>query len=321
MCIIRQKCRNKNKKKNLKENIINTKGEYKIKFNLNSLEVLDITVELNEDLSFLTDYFNLNYIYDSLINVKKNDSLLTLFNSLKKKILNYQAPEKLKKFILKLIIYKKNGTLCPKFKFIRLKNGKKIYTFSIKKYDVKDEAFFNNCLKEKYRENEEGKQLLKYFINEDDFQNFDDILSLDNLNVLKISESGRNLDKNALNKLFNIKNNNYSIQKLYLDLNEKYINYDYLFKNIPKFKCLNDLNFINHSKSKKKLLNLIEDIAKLRFLQKIKIYYFEKLCQKEINLIKKLICDISVKEKNSYIKIKKGYDSDDEQSSDEESEM
>ena len=318
--INRQMCRIKSKKK-LNEKKNNKKYNYKIKFNLTNLEILSIIVELNEDLSFLADYFNLNYIYDSLTNVKKKDSLLTIFNEMKNKILYYQATEQIKKFILKVIIYEPNGTPCPKFKFIKLKNGKK-YTFSMKNFSVKDEAFFSKCFKEIYRENEEGKKILKYFSNYDDIQTFHDILSLDNLNVLKICDSGRNLDINVFNKLFNIKDNNYSIQELYLDLNTKYINYDYLFKNIPKLKCLKRLNFINHVKNNKKLLTLIENVSKLPFLEKIKIEYFGKLSQKEINSIEKLIPFITIKDKDSYIKINKGYyDSDDEQPSSIESEV
>ena len=318
--INRQMCRIKSKKK-LNEKKNNKKYNYKIKFNLTNLEILSIIVELNEDLSFLADYFNLNYIYDSLTNVKKKDSLLTIFNEMKNKILYYQATEQIKKFILKVIIYEPNGTPCPKFKFIKLKNGKK-YTFSMKNFSAKDGAFFHKCYKEIYKENEEGKKILKYFSNYNDIQTFHDILSLDNLNALKICDSGRNLDKNIFNKLFNIKDNNYSIQELYLDLNTKYINYDYLFKNIPKLKCLKRLNFINHVKNNKKLLTLIENVSKLPFLEKLKIEYFGKLSQKEINSIEKLIPFITIKDKDSYIKINKGYyDSDDEQPSSIESEV
>ena len=95
-----------------------------------------------------------------------------------------------------------------------------------------------------------------------------------------------------------------------------------MFKNIPKLKCLKRLNFINHVKNNKKLLTLIENVSKLPFLEKIKIEYFGKLSQKEINSIEKLIPFITIKDKDSYIKINKGYyDSDDEQPSSIESEV
>ena len=122
---------------------------------------------------------------------------------------------------------------------------------------------------------------------------------------------------------------------MYLNINPKYVNYDYLFENIPKFRCLKKLNFVNYVKDKTKLIELIKKVSKLPFLEKVKIEYFDKLSTKDINLIEKLISDVLVKESSisrynektkteidlDVTKINKGYiDSEDEQPSDLETE-
>ena len=125
------------------------------------------------------------------------------------------------------------------------------------------------------------------------------------MNVIKIRDRGRNLKASDINKIFGIKKNNYSVQEIYLNFNNKAEKYYYfLIKNINKYKVLNKL-YLFDCISKNIIMNFIERISKLYLLEKIYIIINDKLSNQEIKSIKKLLpiaeVKIDIKEKKSII--------------------
>ena len=184
------------------------------------------------------------------------------------------------------------------------KNSYKHFNFSVNKYkkDKKNSWNFFHCLKEKYENKFQKELILKYYKN---YMNIDDIdIKIDkNINIIKIFGIGE------LNEeIFDLKENNYSVQEIYLNLdqdcNEK------LLQNISRFKSLKKLYLFDRI-YKNELFGFIDDILKLKLLDELFIKIYGKFSKDEINSIKKLLPNSSIQKEFEYNKnlliIRKNY--------------
>ena len=183
----------------------------------------------------------------------------------------------------------------------KFKNGLKKYSFKLN--GVNDVTCWVSC-HEKYEENEYGHKILKCYKNVEEIHDLDEI-DIDNLNIIKIKTKDReeNFDMNKLKKLYTIKENNYSIQEISLDIEKV----DSIFlENISKFRMLKKIviggDIIMDSKT---LIKFIEEISKLYFLEKIGIIYYEKLKKNDKEFIKNKIKNIKIEKDGVHYVISK----------------
>ena len=137
--------------------------------------------------------------------------------------------------------------------------------------------------------------------------NIDDIdIKIDkNINIIKIYD---NHNGELNDEIFDLKENNYSVQEIYLNLdqdcNEK------LLQNISRFKSLKKLYLFDRI-YKNELFGFIDDILKLKLLDELFIKIYGKFSKDEINSIKKLLSNSSIQKEFEYNKnlliIRKNY--------------
>ena len=160
------------------------------------------------------------------------------------------------------------------------KNSYKHFNFSVNKYKKRKQNEWNlfHCLKEKYEKNLKNELTLKYYKN---YMNLDDIdIKIDkNINIIKIYD---NHNGELNDEIFDLKENNYSVQEIYLNLdqdcNEK------LLQNISRFKSLKKLYLFDRI-YKNELFGFIDDILKLKLLDELFIKIYGKFSKDEINSI------------------------------------
>ena len=285
-------------KKNKKEEKLDKENE--IKFNFTKLETLSIEILRIEDYSFLKEYFNFDFIYNELKGLKNNT--VEVYNYLKQKLLNLQFMESINYFELKFILVGYSYSVSPFFRIKKYKNGLKKYCFYM---DVDLENGMALFCEEKYEENEKKEKILKYYANVNGFDV--GINSLDKLNVIKLRDKGKKLrlDKDKIKNLFNIQNNNYSLQEMSLcikDFDETNL------EKISKFKVLRKLVIKNSFKNKNYFFKFVQDISELPLLNIIILSYRGKLSKKEKQLIKKLLPEVSIEIKGNVLKINKNYE-------------
>ena len=270
--------------------ISNFNFNYKIKFHLTKLKQLTINTISNDDNSFLVNYFDLDILYNATLD-KKVENLPKLkikyfqFESIMNS-LNYLS-------IKNNIIINIEKTIFINFEMKTFQNGLKNYRFNIEHFN------FNLCknrihsLEEKYEENKNKKKMLTFYKYYNYFKEIN-ISMNDNLNVIKIGNYGY-LNSDKINNIFNIKKNNYSVQQIYLNFKNKSEKYYYnLCTNISKFKVLNKL-YLFDCIPKCKIMSFIESISKLKLLEQIYIISYEKLSNKEIKSIQKILPQASIK--------------------------
>lgn len=224
----------------------------------------------------------------------------------KQKIFNFNFTENMQFFKFTIILLKGHFTeFLPSFKMKKFKNGLKKYSFKINGFN--DVTSWVSC-HEKYEENECHNKILKLYKNVEEIHDLDEI-DIDKLNVIVVKTKDReeNLDINKLKKLYMLKENNYSIQEIGLDIEEIDSSF---WENISKFKMLKQIVIGDMIRNSKTLLKFIEEISKLYFLEKIGIIYYEELTKNDKRFIRDKIKNIEIKQdgvhyiisKNFYIK-------------------
>ena len=179
------------------------------------------------------------------------------------------------------------------FEMKTYQNGLKNYRFNVEHFNFDLCKTRIHSLEEKYEENKNKKIMLTFYKNYNYFKEIN-ISMNDNLNVIKIGNFGY-LNSDIINKIFNIKKNNYSVQQIYLNFKNKSEKYYYnLCTNISKFKLLNKL-YLFDCIPKGKIMSFIESISELKLLEQIYIISYEKLSNKEIKIIQKLLPQASIK--------------------------
>ena len=238
----------------------NLKQENKIKFHCPNLKVLNIQIKSDSDFSFLYDYFDFKYLYNIMNEVYMiGNKPGEIYKYAKEKILNFNFAENIQYFKFTILLSHGNcEEFSPTFKMKKFQNGLKKYSCKLK--GANDVTCWASC-HEKYEENESGKKILKCYKNVDVLNNKIDI-DINNLNAIKLKtkDGEENLDMNNLKKLYIIKENNYSIQVIGLDIGEIDVTF---FENISKFKMLKKLIIGDIIKDSKTLIKFIDEISKL----------------------------------------------------------
>ena len=282
----------------------NLNKENKIKFHCPNLKTLIMQIKSDSDFSFLYDYFDFKYLYDIMNKVYTiEDDVGEVYNYTKQKIFNFNFIENMQYFKFTIIL--SHGYLTeflPSFKMKKFKNGLKKYSFKLN--GVNDVTSWISC-HEKYEENELGHKNLKCYKNVEETHDLDEI-DIDNLNIIKIKTKDReeNFDMNKLKKLFTIKENNYSIQEIGLDIEEVDSTF---WENISKFRMLKQIVIGDIIRDSKVLLKFIEEISKLYFLEKICIIYYEELSKNDEKFIKNKIKNIEIKQDGVHYIISKNF--------------
>ena len=204
-------------------------SNYKIKFHINNLQQFSIDTFSNDDNSFLISYFDLDIIYDASLN-KKNKDLYKL------KEQYYQFPSIMNSLnylsIKNKIVINRDFNIIKNFEMKTFKTGLKHYWFNAEHFNGDAKICRIHYLEEKYEENKAKQKILKFYKNYFYFNDIN-IPKNNSLNVIKIRDRGRNLKASDINKIFGIKKNNYSVQEIYLNFNNKAEKYYYfLIKNI-----------------------------------------------------------------------------------------
>ena len=293
----------KSKEKKAKP-IRNLNQENKIKFRCPNLKILIIQIKSDSDFSFLYDYFDFKYLYDIMDKVYTiEDDPGEVYKCMKQQIFDFNFEEKMQYFKFKIILSHGYCTeLSSSFKMKKFKNGLKKYSFKL--IGVNDVICWVSC-HEKYEENELGQKILKCYKNVEEVHDLDEI-DIDNLNIIRIKTKDReeNFDMNKLKKLFMIKENNYSIQEIGLDIEEVDPTF---WENISKFRMLKQIVIGDIIKDSKTLRKFLEEISKLYFLEKIEIIYYGELSKKDEKFIKNKIKNIKIEQDGAHYIISKNF--------------
>ena len=226
-----------------------------------------------------------------------------VYKYIKQQIFNFNFAENMQYFKFNIILSHGYLTeLSLSFKIKKFKNGLKKYSFKLN--GANDVTVWISC-HEKYEENELGQKILKCYKNVEEVHDLDEI-DIDNLNIIKIKTKDReeNFDMNKLKKLFMIKENNYSIQEIGLDIEE--VDSTFL-ENISKFRMIKQIIIGDIIRDSKTLLKFIEEISKLYFLEKIGIIYYGNLTKNDKEFIKNKIKDIKIEQEGVYYNISKNF--------------
>ena len=213
--------------------------------------------------------------------------------------------ESLKYFKFRVILKGIIFILLPSFKMTKFTNGLKRFSF---KMGRSDSSFSFGCVKEVYEENEQRKIIIKNYYNLAQIKDVEDI-SLDNVNILKLKnreKTNRKFDENQIEKILCIKENNYSVQEISLNL--KYFN-ENMFREISKFKTLEKICIHSKIKDKKNLMKFIEDLSQLNLLKIILLRFKGNLSSDDKKKIKNLIPKTKIESIGEIEQISLNYDS------------
>ena len=284
--------------------IRNLRQENKIKFRCPNLKIFIIQIKPDSDFSFLYDYFDFKNLYDIMNKVYTiEDDPGKVYKYIKQQIFNFNFIENMQYFKFNVILTQGYYTeLIASFKMKKFKNGLKKYSFKLN--GVNDVTCWVSC-HEKYEENEWGHKILKCYKNVEESHDLDEI-EIDNLNIIKIKTRDReeNFDMNKLKKLLMIKENNYSIQEIGLDIEEVEPNF---WENISKFRILKQIVIDDIIRDSKTLCKFIEEISKLYFLEKIGINYYGELTKNDKEFIKNEIKNIKIEQDGGHYIISKSF--------------
>ena len=286
---------NGNKNIIIKRNRIKYYNDNKIKLCFPHIETLIIDIDLNKDTYILNKFHDLNLINKGILFTYKSD-VLSIYNYIKEKILNYEF--KMMTVIFKLgFVYTYNTKkLIANCEMNRATNGLKNYYFRRSIYKEENQRF---NISEIYKENTFNEKLLTLYFNRYgpvDCCNKPPLTNNANYIVL-ISKKDISLCNKMVNDIFDIKENNYSIQHIIISLEKKEKCFNNLIKNISKFKVLKNLIIKDYIKNKNNLMDLISKISQKRLLKTVKFNYKGNLGEKTLNFIKQKIPNIYVTKK------------------------
>ena len=127
---------------------------------------------------------------------------------------------------------------------------------------------------------------------------------ISNLNyIILLSRKKSNLKINDINKIFDIKENNYSVQHIIINLGKKENYFQKLIINLHKYKVLKNLIIKDYIKNESNLLRIVKNVSKLKLLKTMKINFKGNLSNNSLNLIRKIIPDILFRKKENLNKI------------------
>ena len=269
-----------------------------ILLNFPNIEILIIDIDLKKDLYILEEYFKLKLLND---NMKKKLTINSSFNYFKEKILNYEFQMTTVFFKFNIKFQENHQNLLLNYEMNKSKNGLKKYYFMKTLYNKKCKSI---DISESYKENNFNEKLMTMYINrcgcDNDNNSVNKLSLISNLNyIVLFSNKKSSLSKKEINEIFDIKENNYSVQHIIINLGKKEKFFNKLIKNLNKFKVLKNLIIKDYIKNKANLMMIINNISKLKMLKTVKINFKGKLSYDSLNLIKKTIPDISFKKKEN----------------------
>ena len=258
----------------------------KIKFFFPNIEDIIIHLDLNKDLYLLKEYFKLNLIDDRFENVINNKDLSAIYNYFKEKILNYKFLMMTVNFKLDLKYRKNNKKIVMKFEMNKYNNGLKYFAF--KKTLVKNEEKKYNII-ECFREDYSNKIIPVLYFNKNAPLDIIDKPSLiKSINYITFfGDESNNIEKKEFMKLFDIEENNYSVQHIVISINKSKKYFKSLIKNIKKFRVLKNLIIKDYLDDKDIFINFIKNISDMKLLKTVKISFKGKLDKTTLDLMKK----------------------------------
>ena len=100
-------------------------------------------------------------------------------------------------------------------------------------------------------------------------------------------DKNNNIEKKEFVKLFDIKENNYSVQHIVISINKSKKYFKSLIKNIKKYKVLKNLIIKDYIDDKNIFINFIKDISDMKLLKTVKIRFKGKLDKATLDFMKK----------------------------------
>ena len=258
----------------------------KIKFFFPNIEDIIIHIDLNKDMYLLKEYFKLHLIDDRFENVINNKDLSAIYNYFKEKIFNYKFLMMTVNFKLDLKYRKNNKKIVMKFEMNKFKNGLKYFAF--KKTLVKNEEKKCNII-ECFREDYSNKIIPVLYFNKNGPLDIIDKPSLiKSINYITlVGDESNNIEKKEFMKLFDIEENNYSVQHIVISINKSKKYFKSLIKNIKKFRVLKNLIIKDYLDDKDIFINFIKNISDMKLLKTVKISFKGKLDKATLDLMKK----------------------------------
>ena len=261
-----------NEKEKEKKSIkLNNNNNYNIIFHIKNIKYLTLNISSNCDNSFIEKYFDLNL--SDILESKPLNKKRTTFKDLINKKDNYFKTMSMKDLQYANISYSYQyhaiKSYIRSFTMENARNGLKKYKYSVSHLD--EDMYISNqtCFTEIFEENGKKDKILKFYENFRDFNSIN-LANIDNINIIKIDGNGRKINIDKINDMFDIKNNNYSLQEINLSfkyngfIGEKY--YKTLIKNISKFKVLKKLFLADHISIEKFKL-FLDKISKMKLLE------------------------------------------------------
>lgn len=260
------------------------------KINIPNIESLIINVDINEDLYLLKEYFKINSIVDK---INEKMSFFSLYNYFRQAIFNYEFPIKTNLFKCDMTFRKIRNELLLNCEMNKSVNGLKNYYF---RRNISKRMKNIYTISESYTKDNSNSKKMTLYLNRFGLKNIVNPALIKDVNYIALLSNDKiKLKRKKIVNLFNINENNYSIQHILIDLgaDEKY--FIKLINNIEKFKVLKNLLIKDYIVKIDNLLRLIKNVSKLKLLRTMKIYFKGKLNNKSLNLIKKSIPFISFK--------------------------
>ena len=265
-----------------------------IGFRFPNIEQIILNLDLNEDLYILKEYLKMNLI-DNNLERKMNKGFDSVYNYFKEKILNYDFHMMAVNFKFDILFKKDNHKIIINSEMLKSKNGLKNYHFIKTLYRNKKRLFH---IVENYKENNFNKKNISVYFNNNGFKGYNDKFPLINEtnSIGLLSKRNKIINKYNISDLFNIRENNYSIQHIIIDIGkgEKY--FEKLIKNITKFKILKNLMIQDYFVDFDILIRLLKGLSKLKLLGSIRIHFKGNVNENDIKIVKKYFPKISISE-------------------------
>ena len=258
----------------------------KIKLYFPNIEDIIIDLDLNKDVYLLKDYFKLNLIDDRFDSVINNRDLNAIYNYFKEKILNYKFLMVTVHLKLDLTYRKKNKKIIMKLEMNKYKNGLKCFTFE--KTLIKNSERVYHII-EGFREDYSNRIIpALYFNRNEPLDIIDKSALIKSVNYITFfGDENNNIEKKEFVKLFDIKENNYSVQHIVISINKSKKYFKSIIKNIKKFKVLKNLIIKDYIDDKDIFFNFINNISEMKLLKTVKIRFKGKLDKVTLDLMKK----------------------------------
>ena len=266
----------------------------RVGFRFPNIEQIILNLDLNEDLYILKEYLKMNLI-DNNLERKMNRGFASVYNYFKEKILNYDFHMMAVNFKFDILFRKDKEKIIINSEMIKSKNGLKNYHFIRTLYRNKKRLFH---IVENYKENNFNKKNISVYFNNNGFNGYHDKFPLikETNSIGLLSKRKKNIDKYNISNLFNIRENNYSIQHIIIDIGkgEKY--FEKLIKNITKFKILKNLMIQDYFVDFDIFIRLLKGLSKLKLLGSVRIHFKGNLNENDIKIVKKYFPKISISE-------------------------